>query len=218
MDSQTNEQPSEQALLELGFGPDPPAAVPVADIAPLELSAELSADDSAGADDSADDADAADDADPAEADDPAERADAAASAKDKFEAELEADLENDPALVPAGASALLVAPAVLDPQEVEALLSGLHALLEDSSAAAAANALAVEQHKDSGYEPDSQAVGCDRRHSQFQALAWLFPNHAGTGRSARHQQGHHLRARERPGKKTRAAARSPQGSLFGDHR
>ena len=25
MDSQTNEQPSEEALLELGFGPDPPA-------------------------------------------------------------------------------------------------------------------------------------------------------------------------------------------------
>ena len=41
MDSQTNEQPSEEALLELGFGPDPPAAV----VAPTEeLSEPLPAD------------------------------------------------------------------------------------------------------------------------------------------------------------------------------
>src|SRR6266850_4800737 len=124
--------------------------------------------------------------------------------------------ENDPALVPASASALLVAPAVLDPQEVEALLSGLHSLLEESSAAAAQNALATDLQKD-GYEPDPAATGCDRSHSRFPSLAWLFPNHAGTGRPARHQQGYDIRARQRPGKKTRPAPRSSQGSLFGDH-
>jgi hypothetical protein len=176
MESQTNEQASEQALLELGFGPDPPVSDDASDGRGDESTAQAS---------------------------------------------LEAAIETDPALVPAGASALLVAPAVLDPQEVEALLSGLHSLLEETSAAAAANALAADaltdQQKD-GYEPDASTTGCDRRHSQFPSLAWLFPNHAGTGRSTRHQQGHHLRARERPGKKARAAARSPQGSLFGDHR
>src|SRR3954470_16028759 len=123
--------------------------------------------------------------------------------------------ESDPALVPAGSSALLVAPAVLDPQEVEALLSGLHSLLKESSAAAAANALATDLQKD-GYEPDSAATGCDRRHSQFPSLAWLFPNHAGIGRSARHQQSNHLRARQRPGKKAGPPPRPSQGSLFGD--
>src|SRR2546421_13105969 len=91
------------------------------------------------------------------------------------------EFESNPALVPAGASALLVAPAVLDPQEVEALLSGLHSLLEESSAAAAANALAVdalsEQQKDSTYESDPSSTGCNRRGPQFPSLAWLFPNH-----------------------------------------
>ena len=175
MESQTNEQPSEQALLELGFGPDPPA------------------------DESCGEGDRPLAADP-----------------------LEGDFEADPSLVPAGASALLVAPAVLDPQEVEALLSGLHSLLEETSAAAAANALAVdalsEQQKDSTYESDPSSTGCDRRGAQFPSLAWLFPNHAGASRPARHQQGHHLRARERFGKKARPAPRPPQGSLFGDHR
>src|SRR2546423_840465 len=177
MESQTNQQPSEQALLELGFGPDPPAAGEACD----------------------------------------ERSDQPLAADP-----LEEDFESDPSLVPAGASALLVAPAVLDPQEVEALLSGLHSLLEESSAAAAANALAVvalsEQQKDSTYESDPSSTGCDRRGAQFPSLAWLFPIHAGAGRPARHQQGHHLRARERFGKKARPAPRSPQGSLFGDHR
>src|SRR4051812_33600294 len=131
--------------------------------------------------------------------------------------ESEEAFENDPALIPAGASALLVAPAVLDPQEVEALLSGLTLMLEETSAAAAANALATDLQKD-GYEPDASATGCDRRHSQFPSLAWLFPNHAGIGRSARHQQSNHLRARQRTGKKTGLAPRPSQGSLFGDHR
>src|SRR6266566_5904669 len=109
MDSQTNEQASEQALLELGFGPDPPA-----DSSP--------------------------------------------------QVDLETDSEANPALIPAGASALLVAPAVLDPQEVEALLSGLHSLLEETSAAAAVNAFATDLQKDS-YESDPAATGCDRGHS-----------------------------------------------------
>src|SRR5689334_9559606 len=118
MESQTNEQPSEQALLELGFGPDPPAV----------------------------------EEPPGEQSDPALVADP-----------LEEDFETDPALVPAGASAFLVAPAVLDPQEVEALLSGLHSLLEETSAAAAANELVTdavsgEQQKDRGYESDASST------------------------------------------------------------
>src|SRR5688572_8862485 len=114
------------------------------------------------------------------------------------------DLENDPALVPVSASALL---------------GGLHSLLEETSAAAGVNALATafEIQKD-GYEPDAPATGCNRSDSKFPSLAWLFPNHAGAGRSARHQQGHHLRARQCAGKKARPAARPSQGSLFGDHR
>src|SRR5215208_7099752 len=210
MDSQTNQQPSEEALLELGFGPDPP--VPPGDFSPSDGEADNS--DDALTDESSDDSlgESVD----GSIEGSVEVIDAAEDAGEQ--GELESAIESDPALVPASASALLVAPAVLDPQEVEALLSGLHSLLEETSAAAAANASAVEQHKDSVYESDSPATGCDRRHSQFPSLAWLFPNHAGTGRSARHQQGHHLRARERPGKKARPAPRSPQGSLFGDHR
>jgi len=195
-ESQTNEQPGEEALLELGFGPDPPSA-DLRDQLCLdapELGADL-ASDATCEDAKADDASEAD--------------------------SLESAIEADPALVPAGASAFLVAPAVLDPQEVEALLSGLHSLLEESSAAAA-NALATDalsdQQKDSGYEPDAKATGCDRRHSQFPSLAWLFPNHAGIGRSARHQQSNHIRARQRFGKKAGPAPRPSQGSLFGDHR
>src|SRR6267142_14036 len=170
MESQTREQPSEQALLELGFGPDPPATDSSPEAMPDALTDQAS---------------------------------------------LEEAFEADPALVPASASALLVAPAVLDPQEVEALLSGLHSLLEETCAAATANALATDEQKEIGYEPDPSTTGCDRRHSQFPSLAWLFPNHAGTGRSTRHQQSNHLRARERTGKKARPAPRPPQGSLFG---
>src|SRR5215208_915986 len=152
MESQTSEQPSQEALLELGFGPDPPAElIDRARVDASEVESEAGV-----AETTADDL--------------------AADSEDLAADSLESAFEADPSLVPAGASALLVAPAVLDPQEVEALLSGLHSLLEETSAAAAANAVAVEQHKDS-YESDSQAIGCDRRHSQFPSLAWLFPNH-----------------------------------------
>src|SRR5215208_7725618 len=159
MESQTSEQPSQEALLELGFGPDPPAElidrvrVDASDVESEARVAETTADDLA-----------------------TDSEDLAADSEDLAADSLESAFEADPSLVPAGASALLVAPSVLDPQEVEALLSGLHSLLEETSAAAAANAVAVEQHKDS-YESDSQAIGCDRRHSQFPSLAWLFPNH-----------------------------------------
>src|SRR4051812_18275764 len=43
--------------------------------------------------------------------------------------QVERLVENDPSLVPAGPSALLVEPSVLDPEEVRALLVDLHALL-----------------------------------------------------------------------------------------
>ena len=51
--------------------------------------------------------------------------------------ELERAIEDDPSLAPGAPSALLVEPAVLDPLEVEALLSDLAPLL----AAAAATGL-----------------------------------------------------------------------------
>src|SRR5689334_21715513 len=101
MQSQTNEQPGEQAMLVLGFGPDPPAAD-----AALVAQADLT--------------------------DVAESTDEGSVAQAVGEDPLEEDFESDPSLVPAGASALLVAPAVLDPREIEALLSGLHSLLEET--------------------------------------------------------------------------------------
>jgi hypothetical protein len=100
---------------------------------------------------------------------------------------LEELIENDPALVPAGPSALLVEPAVLDPREIDALLCDLGALL-----AAAASDLADPALEGARYEPDAATTRRGRCHSKLPTLAWLFPDHAGIGRSARHQQGHHL--------------------------
>src|SRR5688500_10033467 len=67
------------------------------------------------------------------------------------------------------------------------------------------------------HEPHPAADRRDRRDSKLPALAWLFPDHAGAGRPARHEQGDDLRARRRPGKKARPAPRQAQGSLFGNH-
>src|SRR4051812_38589832 len=68
------------------------------------------------------------------------------------------------------------------------------------------------------YEPHAAPVGRDRRDSKLSPLARLFADDAGAGGPAGHQQGHHLRARRRPGKEARPAPRQAQGSLFGDHR
>src|SRR5882757_8432202 len=48
--------------------------------------------------------------------------------------DVERLVENDLSLVPSGASRLLVEPAVLDPEEVQALLGGLTALLRSAEA------------------------------------------------------------------------------------
>src|SRR5437867_4348528 len=68
------------------------------------------------------------------------------------------------------------------------------------------------------YEPHPATVGRGRRDPQLPSPARLFADDAGAGRPARHQQGHHLRARRRAGKEARAEAGQAQGSLFGDHR
>ena len=76
MESQTNEQPGEQALLELGFGPDPPAA----------------------------DGSLVDQADLTDAADSPAAAVAVSVVQSLSEDPLEDDFESDPSLVPAGAS------------------------------------------------------------------------------------------------------------------
>ncbi len=118
--------------------------------------------------------------------------------------DLEAFIESDPALAPTAPSQLLVAPRVLDAEEVIALLQGLTVLLEGGC------------ENGDGHEPHAAPTGCDRRDPKLPSLAWLFPYHAGAGRPARHKQGDHLRARRGVGKKARPAPRQAQGSLFGD--
>jgi hypothetical protein len=151
--------------------------------------------------------------------------------------QVEALVEDDPALVPTGPSAFDVEDWVLEPEELTALLEGLAAQLEltdraadeagalntaayASQPTAAGNAEAGFPHwpagKGVGYESDASPVGRGGRHPKLSPLAWLFPNHAGTGRPARNQQGHHLRARGRFGKKAGHPPRQAQGSLFGD--
>src|SRR5688500_1239760 len=146
-------------------------------------------------------------------------------------------VETDPALAPTGRSALLVEPAVLDPEEVDALLADLGDLLAAASsdltdpALIGAGAVAAAGGRsdlcsplfaaDTGaqgasHEPNASSARRTPGHSKLSPFAWLFPDHAGTGRPARHEQGHHLRARRRAGKKARPAAGQAQGSLFGD--
>src|SRR4051794_24804183 len=151
--------------------------------------------------------------------------------------EVERSLEADESLVPTRPSALLVEPSVLDPLEVEALLADLGTLLNDAAACAASTdieAATLEQlesgdrlNRDRADDRSSEpgvfdeshpsTARRDRGHPQLPSLAWLFPHHAGARRSARHQQGHHLRARRGPGKKAGPPPRQAQGSLFGDH-
>src|SRR4051812_27518185 len=60
--------------------------------------------------------------------------------------EIEQLVENDPLLVPSGVSAFQVDAAVLDPQELEALLSGLHQqLLQVADAPGSAGQTGSEQ-------------------------------------------------------------------------
>ena len=156
--------------------------------------------------------------------------------------DVEQAIEADLSLVPIGRSALQVEPTVLDPAEVDALLGGLTALLRSAEAtgdfpadagqgpAHAMQAGLLPELSQSGqlqskrpaverseHEPYAQTNRRDRRYSQLSPFAWLFPDDAGIGRSARHQQSHHLRARRRTGKKASAPTGQAQGSLFGDH-
>src|SRR5688572_3352792 len=135
---------------------------------------------------------------------------------------IEAAIENDPTLVPAGPSKLLVEPAVLDEQEVQALLCGLSQALQTAADHAATAIVANAQksdeadHEEHAYESHPSTTRRDRGYPKLSPLAWLFADDAGIGRSAGHQQGDHLRARRRVGKKARPASRQAQGSLFGD--
>ena len=136
-------------------------------------------------------------------------------------AELEQAIESDPSLVPVGPSRLQVESTVLDAEEVEALLGGLTALLRSAEATgdfpAEGHPLTLSRIQRSEHESDAKTDRRDRRYSQLSPFAWLFPDDAGIGRSARHQQSHHLRARRRVGKKAGAPSGQAQGSLFGDH-
>src|SRR5688572_20382637 len=160
---------------------------------------------------------------------------------DDAEAAHEAWIENDASLVPTGASKLLVQPTVLDESEVRALLDGLSPLLEASAAHAALHDMLGVTWDEAGmttagdlpgsftapsrkrtltegsdYEPHPPSARRDRGHPQLPSPAWLFAHDAGAGRPARHEQGHHLRARRRPGKKAGPPPRQAQGSLFGN--
>src|SRR4051812_25057937 len=124
--------------------------------------------------------------------------------------EIERLIETDLTLVPKRSSAMLVEPSVLDPQEVQALLADLGALLQ-AAAVEAATVVAAGAHgsahasthvtggpaqqnfEGARYESHASAVGRHRRDSKLSPLAWLFPDHAGAGRPARNEQGHHLR-------------------------
>ena len=158
-------------------------------------------------------------------------------------AELERSIESDPSLMPVGRSSLQVESTVLDPEEVQALLGGLTALLRSAEAtgdfpaeghplAGSARAIAEfgvadrwssdrfgeRPHSEGNeHEPDAKTNRRDRRYSQLSPFAWLFPDDAGIGRSARHQQSHHLRARGRTRKKASSPPGQAQGSLFGNH-
>jgi len=122
-----------------------------------------------------------------------------------LEPDVEQAIESDATLVPAGPSQLMVAAALLEPEEIRALLEDfdLSSLLGD--------------RKESVYEFDASPIGRCGRDSKLSPFAWLFPDNAGTGGPARNQQGHHLRARWGARKKARHSTRQAQGSLFGDH-
>jgi hypothetical protein len=123
-------------------------------------------------------------------------------------AEVEEFVEADAALVPVSISPLMVEPVLLDPKEVAALLDNLVPMLE-----ASANLAGIEGVE---YESNSQADRRGRGDSKLPAFAWLFSDYAGTGRSARHQQGNYFRARRSFGKKARSTTQQAQGTLFGD--
>src|SRR3954453_17353492 len=87
---------------------------------------------------------------------------------------IEIAVEHDLSLVPTGPSALLVEPAVLDEQEVQALLCGLSQALQSAADAAATAILNKAYPDDSGSdhqehsdESHSPATRRDRGHSKL---------------------------------------------------
>src|SRR5271155_874939 len=62
-------------------------------------------------------------------------------------------IENDPSLVPQVASPLMVAPVVLDPDEVAALLADLVPLLEASAAGINALPISLDQIPEATFAP-----------------------------------------------------------------
>src|SRR3954471_12213482 len=90
---------------------------------------------------------------------------------------IELSVENDLSLVPTGPSALLVEPAVLDEQEVQALLCGLSQALQTAADAAATAIIAAAHPQDAGafdqehsYESHSPATRRDRGYSKLSPL------------------------------------------------
>src|SRR5258708_91569 len=132
--------------------------------------------------------------------------------------QVERLVEEDPTLAPTGPSVLMVEDLVLEPEELQALLDGLAAQFAETEGLPGWDPWSdglLTGFNGVSHESDPATVGRAGRHSKLSPLAWLFPDHAGVGRSARHQQGHHLRARRRAGKKARPPAGQAQGSLFG---
>ena len=78
------------------------------------------------------------------------------------------------------------------------------------------NGAPTNDGKDRADEPDSQATQNPPAHPRLADPAWLFPDHAGTRRRDRRQQGHGLRARRGAHQEGRAHPRGQQGTLFVD--
>src|SRR5882724_9536539 len=109
--------------------------------------------------------------------------------------QVEQLVEDDPALVPTGPSAFQVEDAVLDPLEVEALLAGLAALLEQTEPVIPVRIDSPGRagdlppaSKGVSYESDASSVGRPGRHPKLSPFAWLFPHHAGAGGPTRSEE------------------------------
>src|SRR5687767_10412760 len=74
--------------------------------------------------------------------------------------------------------------------------------------------LGHNKEEEQRYEPHTEAAQDFAVDSRFTNRSWLFANHAGARRRARHQQGDRFRARRSAHQKGRLEARSQQGSLF----
>src|SRR5262245_1443451 len=107
------------------------------------------------------------------------------------DASIEQLIESDRSLVPAGASAFQVAPTVMDAQEIAAQFAGLELSLAQAHDSRFDPAMLEQVFTRGSDEPHATSVGCRRSDPKLSPLAWLFPDHAGVGRPARHKQSDH---------------------------